>query len=260
MARYIGPKCKLSRREGTDLFLKSGARALDSKCKAENVPGQHGQRRGRLSDYGLQLSGGLRHGLAEPVPVGGVAARRESAAARRRQRRRFGRHPIVQGVRQPLLGQRRFRRTPGLLRIPGRAGGVLRKQSLESLRDFAPFDVILDPVGARYAGLNLELLRRDGRWVIIGLMGGREAQLDLAQLLGKRIQLTGSTLRTRDAEFKAQLIAELGLKVWPLFSAGKLRAQLERTFPIVDAEAAFEALASNQVQGKVVLVVDPSLA
>ena len=55
MARYIGPKCKLSRREGTDLFLKSGARALDSKCKAEQVPGQHGARRGRLSDYGLQL-------------------------------------------------------------------------------------------------------------------------------------------------------------------------------------------------------------
>lgn len=55
MARYIGPKCKLSRREGTDLFLKSGARALDSKCKVETAPGQHGQRRGRLSDYGLQL-------------------------------------------------------------------------------------------------------------------------------------------------------------------------------------------------------------
>jgi small subunit ribosomal protein S4 len=55
MARYIGPKCKLSRREGTDLFLKSGARALDSKCKLEQAPGQHGQRRGRLSDYGTQL-------------------------------------------------------------------------------------------------------------------------------------------------------------------------------------------------------------
>lgn len=55
MARYIGPTCKLSRREGTDLFLKSGVRALDSKCKAENVPGVHGARRGRLSDYGLQL-------------------------------------------------------------------------------------------------------------------------------------------------------------------------------------------------------------
>jgi len=55
MARYIGPSCKLSRREGTDLFLKSGARALDSKCKIETAPGQHGQRRGRLSDYGVQL-------------------------------------------------------------------------------------------------------------------------------------------------------------------------------------------------------------
>lgn len=55
MARYIGPTCKLARREGTDLFLKSGVRPLDSKCKAESVPGQQGQRRGRLSDYGVQL-------------------------------------------------------------------------------------------------------------------------------------------------------------------------------------------------------------
>ena len=55
MARYIGPTCKLSRREGTDLFLKSGVRPIESKCNAETAPGQHGQRRGRLSDYGVQL-------------------------------------------------------------------------------------------------------------------------------------------------------------------------------------------------------------
>ena len=55
MARYLGPKCKLSRREGTDLMLKSGVRPIDSKCKTEAIPGQHGQRRGRLSDYGVQL-------------------------------------------------------------------------------------------------------------------------------------------------------------------------------------------------------------
>ena len=55
MARYIGPKCKLSRREGTDLFLKSGVRALETKCKPESLPRQHGARRGRLSDYGVQL-------------------------------------------------------------------------------------------------------------------------------------------------------------------------------------------------------------
>ena len=55
MARYIGPKLKLSRREGTDLFLKSGVRAIDSKCKIDTVPGQQGARKARLSDYGVQL-------------------------------------------------------------------------------------------------------------------------------------------------------------------------------------------------------------
>lgn len=55
MARYIGPTCKLARREGTDLFLKSGVKALDSKCNLETKPGMHGAGRGRLSDYGVQL-------------------------------------------------------------------------------------------------------------------------------------------------------------------------------------------------------------
>jgi small subunit ribosomal protein S4 len=55
MARYIGPKCKLMRREGTDLYLKSRVRSVDSKCNMEKVPGQQGDRRRRLSDYGVQL-------------------------------------------------------------------------------------------------------------------------------------------------------------------------------------------------------------
>lgn len=55
MARYLGPKCKLSRREGVDLFLKSRSRALDSKCKLDKIPGQHGDKRQRLSDYAAQL-------------------------------------------------------------------------------------------------------------------------------------------------------------------------------------------------------------
>jgi small subunit ribosomal protein S4 len=55
MARYLGPKLKLSRREGTDLFLKSGVRPIDSKCKIDHAPGQHGIRRGRMSDYAVQL-------------------------------------------------------------------------------------------------------------------------------------------------------------------------------------------------------------
>lgn len=55
MAKYIGPKCKLARREGTDLYLKSQARPLDSKCKLDTPPGQHGAKRGRHTDYGVQL-------------------------------------------------------------------------------------------------------------------------------------------------------------------------------------------------------------
>ena len=55
MARYLGPKCKLSRREGTDLMLKGRARSLDSKCKIDKQPGQHGDKRGRASNYGMQL-------------------------------------------------------------------------------------------------------------------------------------------------------------------------------------------------------------
>lgn len=141
----------------------------------------------------------------------------------------------------------------------GAQGGVVRNDDLDSLNDLGPFDVILDPVGGNYAALNLKLLARDGRWVLIGLMGGREAQLDLAQVLAKRVQLLGSTLRNRDEQFKADLFSDLGQHVWPLFAEGRLSPQLARTFAIKDAEAAFTELATNKVSGKLVLVIDESL-
>ena len=142
----------------------------------------------------------------------------------------------------------------------GAQGGVVRNENLDSLNDLGPFDVILDPVGGNYAALNVKLLARDGRWVLIGLMGGREAQLDLAQVLAKRLQLLGSTLRNRDEQFKADLFSDLGQHVWPLFAEGRLSPQLARTFAIEDAEAAFAELATNQVSGKLVLVIDDSLS
>nr|WP_241015541.1 zinc-binding dehydrogenase [Pseudomonas frederiksbergensis] len=141
----------------------------------------------------------------------------------------------------------------------GAQGGVVRNKDLDRLSDLGPFDVILDPVGGNYAALNLKLLARDGRWVLIGLMGGREAQLDLAQVLAKRVQLLGSTLRNRDEQFKADLFSDLGQHVWPLFAEGRLSPQLARTFAIRDAEAAFAELATNKVSGKLVLVIDESL-
>lgn len=142
----------------------------------------------------------------------------------------------------------------------GAEGGVVRGEDLDGLRDFAPFDVVLDPVGgATYGALNLRVLGQDGRWVIIGLMGGRKAELDLALLLGKRIQMIGSTLRTRDADFKAQLMAELEQYVWPLFTERRLNPQLEQRFALKDIDAAFETLSSNEVCGKVVIVIDETL-
>ena len=141
----------------------------------------------------------------------------------------------------------------------GAQGGVVRTDGLEGLSDLGPFDVILDPVGANYAALNLKVLARDGRWVLIGLMGGRDAKVDLAQVLAKRIQVIGSTLRNRDDQFKADLFTDLHQQVWPLFAEGRLSPQLAKTYPITEAEAAFAELAGNQVSGKLVLVIDESL-
>jgi NADPH:quinone reductase-like Zn-dependent oxidoreductase len=142
----------------------------------------------------------------------------------------------------------------------GAQGGVVRDTDLESLRDFAPFDVILDPVGGNYAALNQQIVALDGRWVSIGLMGGREGKFDLAQMLAKRVQFTGSTLRSRNDQFKADLLGDLHQQVWPLFTEGRLKPQLERTFAAKDVEAAFAALASNKVSGKVALLLDESLS
>ncbi|UVL15838.1 zinc-binding dehydrogenase [Pseudomonas atacamensis] len=142
----------------------------------------------------------------------------------------------------------------------GAQGGVVRTDDLESLRDFGPFDVILDPVGGNYSALNLKLMALDGRWVLIGLMGGREATLDLAQVLAKRVQLLGSTLRSRGDQFKADLLSDLGQHVWPLFAEGRLRPQLAKAFAVKDAEAAFAELASNTVTGKLVLVINEGLS
>ena len=141
----------------------------------------------------------------------------------------------------------------------GAQGGVLRADGLEGLKAFGPFDVVLDPVGANYAESNLKLLALDGRWVLIGLMGGRKAELDLALVLGKRIQLLGSTLRTRDDQFKADLLSDLNQQVWPLFSEGRLSPQLARAYPMEEVQQAYAELASNQVSGKLVVVIDPSL-
>ncbi len=136
----------------------------------------------------------------------------------------------------------------------GATGGVLRQNGIASLQSEGPFQVALDPVGANYASDHLDLLGIDARWVLIGLMGGREAKLDLAKMLMKRITLIGSTLRTRDADFKAGLLARMEERLWPLFAEGKLKPMVAKTFGFDQADEAFAELAADQIVGKVILV------
>lgn len=141
----------------------------------------------------------------------------------------------------------------------GASGGVLRGSNLEELLQHRPFNVILDPVASPYAKLNLDLLDTDGRWIIIAMMGGYMAELDLAKLLYKRTQIIGSTLRSRNDTFKAQLLGNLKEHVWPLFENGKLQPCLERSLPVQEADHAYEIMKSNQVNGKLALLIDPEL-
>nr|WP_226944596.1 NAD(P)H-quinone oxidoreductase [Pseudomonas sp. FME51] len=136
----------------------------------------------------------------------------------------------------------------------GAKSGVLRHEGISALKADGPFDVALDPVGANYAPDHLDLLALDGRWVMIGLMGGRKAELDLAKVLVKRLQLTGSTLRTRSADYKAELLSRMEGQLWPLFASGKLKPLVAKTYTFDQAEEAFAELAKDQIVGKIVLV------
>ena len=117
-------------------------------------------------------------------------------------------------------------------------------------------DVILDPVGANYLSDNLKVLTIDGRLALIGLMGGSECEIDLGQVLMKRIKIIGSTLRARSVPFKTHLMQELLKKVWPLFETNEIEPIIDKTFRLSEAEEAHEYVASNQSIGKVLLTVD----
>jgi putative PIG3 family NAD(P)H quinone oxidoreductase len=129
---------------------------------------------------------------------------------------------------------------------------------LDKGREFAGdtgVDVILDPVGGNYLMDNLELLGLNGRLVLIGLMGGGAAEINLAHLLIKRLRLVGSTLRARPLSEKAEVMRQLVEKVWPKISAREILPVIDTTFAIADVEEAHELLALDNTIGKIVLRV-----
>lgn len=114
-------------------------------------------------------------------------------------------------------------------------------------------DVILDPVGAKYLDNNLRLLRKRGRLVLIGLLGGAKAELNLGLCLRKRLRVVGSVLRARSFEEKYVITESLKRDIWHLFSDKTLKPIVYKTFPIEEAEAAHTLMASNENIGKIVL-------
>jgi NADPH2:quinone reductase len=116
-------------------------------------------------------------------------------------------------------------------------------------------DVILDIVGASYLARNLSLLAVDGRLIQIGFMDGESSgTIDLRRVLGRRLTITGSTLRPRSVEEKGAIASALRREVWPLLEAGRLHPVLQRTFPLADAAAAHRLMESSAHIGKLVLV------
>jgi NADPH:quinone reductase-like Zn-dependent oxidoreductase len=110
-------------------------------------------------------------------------------------------------------------------------------------------------VGAPYAAMNLDCLNERGRLVYIATQGGASAEVDLLRIMRRRLVLTGSTLRPRDAAEKARLAAAVETEVWPLFHGAGLKPEIDQVFPLADAGAAHARLEGGEHLGKVMLRV-----
>ncbi len=117
----------------------------------------------------------------------------------------------------------------------------------------AGVDVVLDMVGGDYLPRNLMVLKAGGRHVSIAMQHGRVAELDIFQVMSKRLILTGSTLRPRSVADKAAIAQALHKAVWPLLGKGRLGPVVDRVFPLAEAQAAHEYLESAAHVGKVIL-------
>jgi NADPH2:quinone reductase len=128
------------------------------------------------------------------------------------------------------------------------------------LTDGRGADVILDHIGGDYLEPNLACLALYGRLVIIGLLGGPRAELNIGRLMVKRQRVIGSVLRARPVEEKAEITRNFEREVMPLLADGRVRPVIHEVMPLEDARRAHEAMAANANTGKLILVVDPDLA
>ncbi len=126
-------------------------------------------------------------------------------------------------------------------------------EETKSVTDGQGVHIVLDMVAGSYVPRNLQCLREDGRHVTIAVQGGMVAEVNMAQVMMRRLTLTGSTLRARSAEFKGLLVQEIYSIVWPMVADGELRPEMDRTFPLAEAAAAHAHMESGEHVGKIVL-------
>ncbi|MFW3614519.1 NAD(P)H-quinone oxidoreductase [Billgrantia antri] len=138
------------------------------------------------------------------------------------------------------------------------ADGVFNRHQgsfVTAVKQWGGADMILDPVGAAYLADNQQVLNAEGRLVLIGLMGGRCAELDMGRMLMKRQRLIGSTLRARPPAAKGAILDALLAHVWPRLASGEIRPLIDRSWPIDEAEAAHAHIERDANIGKVLLAV-----
>jgi putative PIG3 family NAD(P)H quinone oxidoreductase len=117
-------------------------------------------------------------------------------------------------------------------------------------------DVILDMVGGSYVPKNIRLLRPEGRLIFINAMKGAKAEFNALEIMSRRLTITGSTLRSRESEFKTSLASNVELQVWPLLAARQFRANVFKVFSLEDVAQAHRLMESSSHIGKIVLEVE----
>jgi NADPH2:quinone reductase len=126
-------------------------------------------------------------------------------------------------------------------------------EAIQKLTNGKGVDVILDMVGGDYAQPNINSLAEDGRLVLINMMMGKDVQVDLSAVMRKRLTITGSTLRSRDTEFKANIAYNLEKTIWPMLASGKIKPVINSVFDAKNADEAHELMESSKHIGKIVL-------
>jgi NADPH2:quinone reductase len=116
-------------------------------------------------------------------------------------------------------------------------------------------DVILDMIGGEYVPREIAALAEEGRLVLISTMGGAKAEIDLRAVMGRRLSITGSTLRARSSEFKGGIARSLRANVWPLLESGSVKPVVHATFPLERASEAHRLMESSEHIGKIVLTL-----